>query len=105
MKKTLAASKDLMKNYLSELLTEEVEEQTVQPKMVSKQLSPEKEKLSQLLQQASVVHDAEHRDLEVITSRKSENKDVSAPTSTRVIESTSVKEEIKQSRYQKRSDY
>ena len=79
MSKSLAASQELMKNYLSELLTEE--------QIVEKSLSPssdtkpnktiEKEKLDRLLAQANVLKDAPKES--VITSTKSENKTIEQP--------------------------
>ncbi|MDO6426487.1 chemotaxis protein CheW [Thalassotalea sp. 1_MG-2023] len=63
-KGSLSASKGLMKNYLSELLTED----PVEP------ILEQKKQLDQLLQQASVTHNVDEKQLDVITSAKSLNK-------------------------------
>jgi len=77
MKKPLAASKELMQNYLSELLTEEqVEVSSIE---ISKTIEPEKEKLNKLLQQANVLDEIGRPKLDTITSTKSENKIIVEP--------------------------
>lgn len=65
----LAASKKLMQNYLSELLTEE-QPLADAPKSVE---PAQKEKLDKLLQQASVAHHIDEEKLDAITSTKSED--------------------------------
>lgn len=74
MKTPLAASKKLMTNYLSELLTEEPEDAAPEKAVVAKAQVKEKEKLNKLLQQASIVSDVDQEKLEAITSVRSENK-------------------------------
>ncbi|WP_241242262.1 chemotaxis protein CheW [Thalassotalea sp. G2M2-11] len=69
MSKSLAASKKLMQNYLAELLTEESDEQAA-----AKVELANKQKLDNLLQQASVLNEVDDSKLDVITSVKSENK-------------------------------
>lgn len=75
-KNVLAASKKLMQNYLSELLTEE--EPTVasidEPKVKSK------EKLDNLLQQVNVAHEIQADKLDAITSFKSESQVKTTPS-------------------------
>ncbi len=83
MKKPLAASNKLMQNYLSELLTDEQEEAVVKKPELKKASSSrvrdvEKQKLNQLLQQASAANNITEEKLKSVTSVKSENK-VSAP--------------------------
>lgn len=63
-KSSLSASKGLMKNYLSELLTEEEAEPALE----------QKKQLDQLLQQASATHHVDEQQLDVITSAKSLNQ-------------------------------
>ncbi|GLX77600.1 hypothetical protein tinsulaeT_09400 [Thalassotalea insulae] len=69
MSKSLAASKKLMQNYLSELLTEDPQEQAAEQTEIV-----DKSKLDKLLQQASVAHEVDKAKLDAITSVKSENK-------------------------------
>jgi len=61
MDKSLSASKKLMKNYLSDLLTEEVVEKA----------PVETEQLNKLLQQATVTEQIENSSADIIVSRKS----------------------------------
>lgn len=84
----LAASKKLMQNYLSELLTEESEEVLPQPALEKKPAtamaervdSVEKEKLNKLLQQASATK-ALTENFNTVTTVKSESQKVAvAPT-------------------------
>ncbi|WP_286233257.1 chemotaxis protein CheW [Thalassotalea sediminis] len=77
-KGSLAASKGLMQNYLSELLTEE----EIEP------VEEQKQQLDKLLQQASVTHNVDEKQLDVITSAKSLNKQ---PT---IVAKTPIKEKI-----------
>jgi len=88
MSKSLAASQELMKNYLSELLTEEqIVEKSLSPSSTStSHKTIEKEKLDRLLAQANVLKDAPKE--AVITSTKSENKSLERP-----IEATEIKTE------------
>ncbi len=72
MSKSLAASKKLMQNYLSELLTED-------PQPTEQKPLADKDKLDKLLQQASVAHEVDKTKLDAITSVKSENKLVEQP--------------------------
>lgn len=72
----LAASKKLMQNYLSELLTEEKPE-VDSPQKVE---TAKKEQLDKLLQQANVAHQIEESKLEAITSTKSEDVKTLAST-------------------------
>jgi len=74
MSKSLAASKKLMQNYLSELLTEDKEVVDSQDASLPEAKTVEKAKLNKLLQQASVASNIEQDKLESITSVKSENK-------------------------------
>ena len=74
MSKPLAASKKLMQNYLSELLTEEESVLFSEENTTLKEKVAEKEKLDKLLQQVSVANDIQEDKLDVITSVKSENK-------------------------------
>ena len=68
----LTASKKLMQNYLSELLTEEIVEEP--PAQISKKKTVEPEqKLDKLLRQASAVNDIDSSILESLTPIKSES--------------------------------
>lgn len=73
MSKSLAASKKLMQNYLSELLTEDSVQTNVESRVTEQ---AEKEKLDKLLQQASVASSIDSEKLNAVTSRKSENKTI-----------------------------
>lgn len=64
MSDPLAASKKLMQNYLSELLTDEPE-----PAQQAKQKDAEKEKLDKLLQQVNVVAKENQRKASIATTR------------------------------------
>ena len=79
MSKSLAASQELMKTYLSELLTEEqIVEKSLSPSAKSPESKTiEKEKLERLLAQANVLKNAPKEP--VITSTKSENRSVEQP--------------------------
>lgn len=99
MSKFLAASKELMKNYLSELLTEdELKEQPFVA--ITTEKVAEKNKLEKLLQQVSVTQQHDETAPDVITSQKSENMSVEkvsvkAPViETEVIPPTILKQEI-----------
>ena len=72
MDKPLAASKNLMKNYLSELLTEDSFEQ------IEEQKAEETEKLNKLLQSVSVTEENTNIEPETIVSTKS--ADIKLPT-------------------------
>lgn len=74
MSKSLAASKQLMQNYLSELLTEEESVPSNDQTLITKDDANEKAKLNKLLQQASVAHKIDTKKVDSITSVKSENK-------------------------------
>jgi len=78
MSKTLAASKKLMQNYLSELLTEEESGSLSKSKVTHRDTIAEKDKLDKLLQQVSVANKVDERKLDVITSVRSENKTIQA---------------------------
>jgi purine-binding chemotaxis protein CheW len=67
MSKSLPASKKLMQNYLSELMTEEVVEPSVSPQGESK----EKDKLEKLLQKVSVTERHDEKAADAIISQKS----------------------------------
>ncbi len=56
MKKTLAASKNLMQNYLAELLTEDNSADTANEEMATEALTAKQKKLDRLLQQTSVAN-------------------------------------------------
>jgi purine-binding chemotaxis protein CheW len=81
MKNPLAASNKLMKNYLSELLTEEQEEVSslAIPKAIEPVKEKENEKLNKLLEKASVLDEVDRLKLDVVTSIKSENKIIAEP--------------------------
>ncbi len=76
MSKSLPASKKLMQNYLSELMTEDIEE----PKLSSQDESKEKDKLEKLLQKVSVTERHDETAPDAIVSRKSEQKFVKPVT-------------------------
>lgn len=96
MSDSLPASKKLMQNYLSELLTEDI----VEPKLSPLNETKEKDKLEKLLQKVSVTEQHDEKAADVIVSRKSLQKttqQVTQPASPQVIaKQTKVKTAIKQ---------
>ena len=78
MKKPLAASKHLMQNYLSELLTDDSAAEELPQKTVEKSIPAERQKLDKLLQQASATNQAPTESFEQVISSKSENKSESS---------------------------
>jgi len=104
MKKSLAASKDLMKNYLSELLTED-EELAIEPEVKTKvkfkpktdpvsTASLEKEqRLEKLLETVNVAKQESEKEAQSITSFKSE-RSVKPSAKQEVVETVEVKTAI-----------
>lgn len=103
MANPLAASKKLMQNYLSELLTEDPEdllstpissENKVHPSSAVVEKEIEKEKLAKLLQQASATQ-ALTDDFNTVTTVKSEHTKTVVPPAVKEIEDVDTAPEIK----------
>jgi len=77
MTKSLPASKKLMQNYLSELLTEEA----VDPQLTPQDETKEKQELEKLLQKVNVTEHHDEKAADVIVSRKSLQKTTEPVTS------------------------
>jgi len=96
MSDSLPASKKLMQNYLSELLTEDA----IEPKLAPSNQTKEKDKLEKLLQKVSVTEQHDEKSADVIVSRKSlqQNTEPVAQQATAQVKEkqTKVKTEIKQ---------
>lgn len=86
MSKSLAASNKLMKNYLSELLTEEQVEQPIQVAVKEKTAQP----IEKLLNKVSVAEVVTEEKQELLSTAKAENKVITKP-----IEQAPIKPSVK----------